>query len=101
MCEGMIMKRKTVLVIEDNEMNMKLVRALLQIGQYDILEAVDAESGIPLARAHKPDLILMDVHVPGMDGLSATRIIKEDPALKADTGHSSDLLCDGRGCEEG
>ena len=44
------MKRKTVLVIEDNEMNMKLVRVLLQKGQYDILEAVDAESGIPLAR---------------------------------------------------
>ena len=76
------MKRKTVLVIEDNEMNMKLVRVLLQMGEYDILEAVDAESGIPLARAHKPDLVLMDVHLPGMDGLSATRIIKEDPALK-------------------
>lgn len=76
------MKRNTVLVIEDNEMNMKLVRILLQIGQYDILEAMDAESGIPLARAHKPDLIIMDVHLPGMDGLSATRIIKEDPALK-------------------
>jgi CheY-like chemotaxis protein len=78
----MIMKRKTVLVIEDNEMNMKLVRVLLQMGQYDILEAMDAESGIPLARAHKPDLILMDIHLPGMDGLSATRIIKADPALK-------------------
>jgi len=76
------MKRKTVLVIEDNEMNMKLVRVLLQMGQYDILEAADAESGIPLARANKPDLILMDIHLPGMDGLSATRIIKQDPALK-------------------
>jgi CheY-like chemotaxis protein len=43
----MIVKRKTVLVIEDKEMNMKLARALLQIGQYDILEAVDVESGIP------------------------------------------------------
>jgi CheY-like chemotaxis protein len=76
------MKRKTVLVIEDNEMNMKLLRALLQIGQYDVLEAVDAESGILLARAQKLDLILMDVQLPGMDGLSATRIIKEDQALK-------------------
>ncbi len=76
------MKRKTVLVIEDNEMNMKLVRALLQIGQYNMIEAGDAESGIQLARARKPDLILMDVHLPGMDGLSATRIIKEDPVLK-------------------
>ncbi len=76
------MKRKTVLVIEDNEMNMKLVRALLQIGQYNMIEAGDAESGIQFARARKPDLILMDVHLPGMDGLSATRIIKEDPVLK-------------------
>jgi CheY-like chemotaxis protein len=78
----MIMKRKTVLVIEDNEMNMKLVKALLQRGQFNILEAIDAESGIRLAQEQGPDLILMDVHLPGMDGLSATRIIKEDPALK-------------------
>jgi CheY-like chemotaxis protein len=76
------MKRKTVLVIEDNEMNMKLVKALLQRGQFNILEAIDAESGIRLAQEQGPDLILMDVHLPGMDGLSATRIIKEDPALK-------------------
>jgi CheY-like chemotaxis protein len=76
------MKRKTILVIEDNEMNMKLVKVLLQRGQFNILEAIDAESGIRLAQEQRPDLILMDVQLPGVDGLSATRIIKEDPVLE-------------------
>jgi CheY-like chemotaxis protein len=76
------MEQKTVLVVEDNEMNMKLVRTLLQLGRYQVLEAVDAETGIELAREHQPDLILMDIQLPGMDGLSATRVIKEDAAFK-------------------
>ena len=76
------MKTKTILVIEDNELNMKLVRSLLKIGNYEIIEAVDAETGIKLTRKHSPDLVLMDIQLPGMDGLRATRIIKEDPDLK-------------------
>ena len=76
------MANKTVLVIEDNEMNMKLARSLLQIGKYNVLEAFDAENGIQLAREHHPDLILMDIQLPGMDGLTATREIKNDPAVK-------------------
>ena len=76
------MANGTVLVIEDNEMNMKLARSLLQIGNYSVLEAVDAEIGIRLAREHHPDLILMDIQLPGMDGLAATREIKNDPAVK-------------------
>ena len=76
------MANETVLVIEDNEMNMKLARSLLQIGNYNVLEAVDAEIGIRLAREHHPDLILMDIQLPGMDGLAATREIKNDPAVK-------------------
>jgi two-component system cell cycle response regulator len=72
----------TVLVIEDNEMNMKLVSSILMLGRYRILEAVDAEAGIQMAREHNPELILMDIQLPGMDGLSATRIIKKDPVLK-------------------
>jgi len=76
------MVNKTVLVIEDNEMNMKLVRSLLQIGKYSILEAIDAENGIHLARKHHPNLILMDIQLPGMDGLAATHEIKNDSAVK-------------------
>jgi len=76
------MKSKTILVIEDNELNMKLVRSLLNFGNYEVLEAVDAETGMQLIRKHRPDLVLMDVQLPGMDGLKATRIIKGDLALK-------------------
>ena len=76
------MGKKTILVIEDNELNMKLFNTLLQIGQYNILNAMSAESGIQIAKEKRPDLILMDIQLPGMDGLSATRIIKGDPALK-------------------
>ena len=73
---------KTILVIEDNELNMKLVRSLLKMSSYVMVEAVDAETGIKLAREKKPDLILMDIQLPGMDGLSATKILKADPSLK-------------------
>ncbi len=76
------MKTKTILVIEDNELNMKLVKELISIGKYGMPEANDAESGIQQIRDQRPDLVLMDIQLPGMDGLSATKIIKEDPALK-------------------
>ena len=76
------MSIKTILVVEDNALNMKLVKSLLKIGEYDMVEAPDAETGITLARNKKPDLILMDIQLPGMDGLTATRVIKEDPSVK-------------------
>jgi len=72
------MSNKKILVIEDNELNMKLVRGLLTLGEYSILEAADAETGIKMAHKHRPDLILMDIQLPGMDGLEATHIISND-----------------------
>jgi two-component system cell cycle response regulator len=76
------MNNKTILVIEDNDLNLKLVRALLQRGSFQVLEAGNAETGLALARSGRPDLILMDIQLPGMDGLTATRLLKKDPELK-------------------
>ena len=71
-----------ILIIEDDEKNMKLIRSVLQLGKCQILEAKSAEEGIQLAREHHPDLILMDIRLPGMSGLEATRFIKDDPEIK-------------------
>ena len=76
------MENRSILVIEDNELNMKLMRGVFRIGGYQIIEAYDAETGIRLAREHQPFLILMDIQLPGIDGLKATQIIKADPDLK-------------------
>jgi two-component system cell cycle response regulator len=73
---------KKILVVEDNELNMKLIDSLLKLGHYETVKAADAETGIRLARGHNPDLVLMDIQLPGMDGLHASRIIKTDPELK-------------------
>jgi len=76
------MDGKTILVVEDDELNMKLIRALLQMGQFRFLEAQNAEMGLQFAREEKPDLILMDIQLPGMDGLAATGILKQDPSTQ-------------------
>lgn len=73
--------KPVILIIEDNQMNMKLFRSLLTKADYQIVEAYDAETGIEMARTHLPDLILMDIQLPNMDGLQATQIIKQDATL--------------------
>jgi len=70
----------TVLVVEDNALNLKLVRDVLGHAGYRVLEAGDAERGIELARAEAPDLILMDVQLPGIDGIEALRRLRADDA---------------------
>lgn len=72
-----------ILIIEDNEANMKLACLLLQNAGHDALSAVDAETGLTLARTERPDLILMDIQLPGMDGLAATKLLKADPGTAA------------------
>lgn len=71
----------TILVVEDDHLNMKLMRSILTLGHYQILEAGEAETGLELAAKHRPDLILMDIQLPGLDGLSATRHLKQTPEL--------------------
>ena len=72
-----------VLVVEDNPANMKLTSLLLHSAGHIVLPAVDAETGLRLALDEQPDLILMDIQLPGMDGLAATAILKQDPATEA------------------
>ena len=69
-----------ILIVEDNDKNLKLVRDVLQVKGYNTIEAGSAEDGIALAGEHKPDLILMDIQLPGMDGLTLTRRLKADSA---------------------
>ena len=102
------MSNQTVLIIEDNELNMKLVTTLLKMGRHNYLEANDSKTGIQMAREHLPDLILMDIQLPDMDGLSATQVLKKDPrtqhipiialtgyAMPEDETKAYDAGCDG------
>lgn len=72
-----------VLVIEDNAANMKLASLLLRNVGHTVLCALDAETGLMTARVDMPDLILMDIQLPGMDGLAATALLKRDPVTAA------------------
>ena len=71
-----------VLIIEDNPANMRLATYLLESAGHRVLSAVDAEAGFVLARTEQPDLILMDIQLPGMDGLEATMLLKRDDATR-------------------
>ena len=73
------MSGKTILYVEDNEFNLKIVRQLLSRTSYRLLEAVDGEQGVATALRELPDLILMDIQLPKLSGLDATRMLRGDP----------------------
>ena len=68
-----------ILIVEDNERNLKLVRDVLQVKGYTTLEAVTGEDGVKLAVEQKPDLVLMDIQLPGMNGIEALGVLRANP----------------------
>jgi len=74
------MTAKTILYVEDNEVNRRLVQDLLKPTSYRLIEAADGESGMAIARQERPDLILMDVQLPKVSGIEATRTLRGEPA---------------------
>ena len=77
------MTGEQILVIEDNALNLKLVRDVLQYAGYDVVEAHSGEEGVQLAGERTPDLVLMDLQLPGIDGAEALRQIREREPAKA------------------
>jgi two-component system cell cycle response regulator DivK len=71
----------TILIVEDNEKNMKLVRDILRHHGHATIEAATGEEGVRLAGEHRPDLVLMDIQLPDIDGIAALRRMRADPAL--------------------
>lgn len=74
---------KTVMIVEDNELNMKLFHDLLEAHGYRTVQTRNGVEALPLARLHRPDLILMDIQLPGVSGLEVTKSLKADPDLRS------------------
>jgi CheY-like chemotaxis protein len=101
------MSKKTILIVEDSEFNRRLLEAVLARHPYRLLVAEDGECGIDIARTERPDLILMDVLLPGIDGYEATRRLRADPttcglvivALTASSSSEEQALALASGCD--
>jgi two-component system cell cycle response regulator DivK len=77
------MANELILVVEDNEQNQKLARDVLEVKGYRVLIAESAEAGLPMALEKKPDLVLMDIHLPGMNGIEALAKLRAAPETRA------------------
>jgi CheY-like chemotaxis protein len=77
------MAKERILLVEDNPMNRRVAQFILKSQGYIVLEARDGQEALELLKNHLPDLILMDLQLPGLDGFTVTRIIKQDAATKA------------------
>ena len=77
------MRPKTILYIEDNEVNRRIVQDLLRRTSYRLIEAPDGEAGVEMARRERPDLILMDIQLPKISGIEATRTLRQEAATAA------------------
>ena len=75
--------KELILIVEDNDKNLKLQRDVLRFHGFDTIEAMNAEDGIALAAQHRPQLILMDIQLPGMDGVTALQRLRQDAATAA------------------
>lgn len=73
---------RRVLIVEDNDINRKLMADVLKYYKYEVMEAINGTEGIRMAKENRPDMILMDMQMPVMDGLTAIRILKKDPETK-------------------
>jgi CheY-like chemotaxis protein len=102
------MAGESILIVDDNAINLKLLRLTLKVEGYDVQTAVDAEQALAVLAGFRPRLVLMDLQLPGMDGLDLTRRLKADPAtrdaiivavtayaMKGDEQRALDAGCDG------
>jgi two-component system, cell cycle response regulator DivK len=85
-----------ILIVEDNDASRKLVRDLLTIKGYRIVEAETGEEGVRLAQVHRPSLVLMDIRLPGIDGIQALRRLRADVATQRIPGPGHDRVRDGQ-----
>jgi CheY-like chemotaxis protein len=102
------MAGESILIVDDNAVNLKLLRITLMVAGYDVRTAIDAEQALTVLASFRPQLILMDIQLPGMDGLELTRRLKADPetrdavvlavtayAMKGDEQRALEAGCDG------